>query len=473
MLNIPEYESAKKVFHFFEEITKIPHTSENTAQIADYLVNFAKERGFWYTRDEANNVIIKKGANRGCEDRPAIIFQGHTDMVADKLPDATIDMLRDGLEIYRDGDFIKAKGTTLGADDGIAVAYALAILDSEDIEHPEFEAVFTSDEEIGLIGATKLDTSVLCGKRMLNVDSDIEGIFTVGCAGGIRLDLGLSFEREEKALSLYSLTLSGLHGGHSGMEIDKGYENAIKILAEILGGAKGLHIASISGGNADNAIPRFAECIIAVDSAEELSEVAIPKILKKYKSREAGITARLQPLSQTMPVFSESDSEKIIALAGKIPTGVYKMSEDIEGLVETSSNLGIINTDGGRVSLSVSVRSSKNSEKQKMIEKIKAICNEYNGEFGGRGEYPAWEYKKDSPLTDTVAKIYRETYGKEPKIEIIHAGLECGIFADKIEGLDCVSLGPNMFDIHTTDERLSISSAVRVWEFLKKVLKEI
>ena len=197
------------------------------------------------------------------------------------------------------------------------------------------------------------------------------------------------------------------------------------------------------------------------------------KILKKYKSREAGITARLQPLSQTMPVFSESDSEKIIALAGKIPTGVYKMSEDIEGLVETSSNLGIINTDGGRVSLSVSVRSSKNSEKQKMIEKIKAICNEYNGAFGGRGEYPAWEYKKDSPLTDTVAKIYRETYGKEPKIEIIHAGLECGIFADKIEGLDCVSLGPNMFDIHTTDERLSISSAVRVWEFLKKVLKEI
>ena len=394
-------------------------------------------------------------------------------MVADKLPDADIDMLRDGLEIYRDGDFIKAKGTTLGADDGIAVAYALAILDSDDIEHPELEAVFTSDEEIGLIGATALDTSSLSGKRMLNVDSDIEGIFTVGCAGGIRLDLTLPYEKSEKASDLYALTLSGLHGGHSGMEINKGYENAIKILAEILKEAEGVRIASISGGNADNAIPRFAECIISLDSRDYLSEKIIPKVLESYKPAEPDMTATLQPTPEEMTVFSKSDSAKIIEIINKMPTGVYKMSEDIEGLVETSSNLGIINTDEERVSLSVSVRSSKNAEKQKMIQKIKTICDEYCGKFGGRGEYPAWEYKKDSPLTDTVAKIYRETYAKEPKIEVIHAGLECGIFADKIEGLDCVSLGPDMFDIHTTDERLSISSAVRVWEFLKKALKEI
>ncbi len=473
MLNIPEYESASKVFRFFEEITKIPHTSENTAEIADYLVNFAKERGLQYERDAANNVIIKKAATRGYEDRPAIILQGHTDMVADKLPDADIDMLCDGLRIYRDGDFIKAKGTTLGADDGIAVAYALAILDSDSIEHPEFEAVFTSDEEIGLIGASKLDTSVLRGKRMLNIDSDIEGIFTVGCAGGIRLDIALPYEKSGNETNLYSLTLSGLHGGHSGMEINKGYENAIKILTEILAEATGLRIASISGGNADNAIPRFAECIIALDSVDYLSEKIIPGILEKYKSAEPDMTVKLEPVSEHMSAFCESDSKKILEVIDKMPTGVYKMSEDIEGLVETSSNLGIINTDGGRVSLSVSVRSSKNAEKQKMIQKIKAICDGYNGAFGGRGEYPAWEYKKDSPLTDTVAKIYRETYSKEPKIEIIHAGLECGIFADKIDGLDCVSFGPDMFDIHTTDERLSISSTVRVWEFLKKVLKEI
>ena len=473
MLNIPEYESAKKVFHFFEEISKIPHTSEHTEKIADYLVDFAKARNLWFSKDEYNNVIIRKNATPGYEDRPAIILQGHTDMVADKLPDADIDMLCDGLQIYRDGDFIKAQGTTLGADDGIAVAYALAILDSDDIEHPEFEAVFTSDEEIGLIGAGKLDTSLLHGNRMLNIDSDVEGVFTVGCAGGIRLDLSTPYEPTESSSSLCRLTITGFRGGHSGVEIDKGRENAIKALAEILSEAEGVRIASISGGNADNAIPRFAECIISCGQKDSLTEKIIPKVMEKYYKTESDASVNITDISENLPCFSESDSKKIIELITKMPTGVYKMSEDIEGLVETSSNLGIISTDGGRVKLSVSVRSSKNAEKLSMIERIKDIGRGYGVSVSGRGEYPAWEYRKDSPLTDTVAKIYRETYSREPKIEIIHAGLECGIFADKIKGLDCVSLGPLMYDIHTTDERLSISSTVRVWEFLKKVLKEI
>ena len=262
-------------------------------------------------------------------------------------------------------------------------------------------------------------------------------------------------------------------GGHSGVEIDKGRENAIKALAEILSEADGVRIASISGGNADNAIPRFAECIISYGQKNSLTEKIIPKVMGKYYKTEPDASVNLTDVSETLPCFSESDSKKIIELIAKMPTGVYKMSEDIEGLVETSSNLGVILTDGGRVNLSVSVRSSKNAEKLSMIERIKDIGRGYGVSVSGRGEYPAWEYKKDSPLTDTVAKIYRETYSKEPKIEIIHAGLECGIFADKIKGLDCVSLGPLMYDIHTTDERLSISSTVRVWEFLKKVLKEI
>ena len=473
MLNIPEYDSAKKVFHFFEEISKIPHTSEHTEKIADYLVDFAKARNLWFSKDEYNNVIIRKSASAGYEDHPTIILQGHTDMVADKLPDSDIDMLCDGLRIYRDGDFIKAQGTTLGADDGIAVAYALAILDSDDIEHPEFEAVFTSDEEIGLIGAGKLDASLLHGKRMLNIDSDVEGVFTVGCAGGIRLDLDTPYEKEENEEQLYSIVLKGFRGGHSGVEIDKGRENAIKALAEILAEADGVRIASISGGNADNAIPRFAECIISCGAITSLTENIIPKAMKKYSASEPDAEAIVTDICDKLPAFSKSDSKKIIELIAKMPTGVYKMSEDIPGLVETSSNLGVVTTDGGRVKISVSVRSSKNAEKQNMIKKIKDISLDYGVSVSGRGEYPAWEYKKDSPLTDTVAKIYRETYSKEPKIEIIHAGLECGIFADKIAGLDCVSLGPLMYDIHTTDERLSISSTVRVWEFLKKVLKEI
>lgn len=473
MLNLPEYKEGEKVFYFFEQISKIPHTSSNTGKIADYLVNFAKERKLWYLKDDANNVIIRKAATRGYEDKPTIIFQGHTDMVEDKIRGLDKDMLSEGVEIYRDGDLIKAKGTTLGADNGIAVAYALAVLDSNDIEHPEFEAVFTSDEEIGLIGASKLDTSSLHGKRMINVDSDIEGIFTVGCAGGIRTDLTLPYRAEDHNGKLFTVTISGLRGGHSGMEIDKGHENAIKILAEILDGIDGVRIAEISGGNADNAIPRYASCVISASSPLTPECAYILEIISKYKKTEPDLSITITESEENTPRFTNRDSKKIIEFIKKMPTGVYKMSEDITGLVETSSNIGIIATSEGRVTLSVSVRSSKDAEKQHMIDRIKSIGDEYGADFYGHGEYPAWEFSKNSALTDSLRKIYLDTYGREPKIEIIHAGLECGIFANKIKGLDCVSLGPNMYDIHTTDERLSISSAVRVFEFLKKALKEI
>lgn len=473
MLNIPDYQNAAKVFYFFEEISKIPHTSTNTSKIADYIENFAKSRSLWYRRDSANNVIIRKPATKGYESRPTVIFQGHTDMVADKVKNCPIDMNKEGLKIYRDGDFIRAEGTTLGGDDGVAIAYALAVLDSDDIEHPEFEALFTSDEEIGLIGAAALDASELHGKTMINIDSDAEGIFTVGCAGGMRMDVTLPYTRNEESENIYRISVSGLQGGHSGTEIDKGRENAIKILAEIMGNSGEINLAEISGGNADNAIPRFAECNIALESDAWIKENLIPAVIKKYCNAEPDIKISIEPLNSKSCVYDVKKTANIIKFIKKMPTGVYNMSPDIPGLVETSSNLGIVNTEGGRVTLSVSLRSSKNEKKESLRLLVSALAKEYLAEVSEKGAYSAWEYKNDSHLRDVMRKVYVTEYGKEPEIVTIHAGLECGIFSEKIDGLDCVSIGPDNFDIHTTDERLSISSTARVWEYLKKVLKEI
>ncbi len=472
MLSIPEYKNTQKVFFFFEEISKIPHVSENTEKIADYLTNFAKERGLWCMRDGYNNVIIRKPATKGYEDRPAIIFQGHTDMVADKTKDCPIDMKNEGLKIYRDGDFIRAEGTTLGGDDGVALAYALAVLDSSDIEHPEFEALFTSDEEIGLIGATVLDTSVLHGKTMINIDSDVEGIFTVGCAGGIRMDFTLPYERGEEGNNLFKISVSGLQGGHSGTEINKGHANAIKVLVDIIGNAD-IKLSEICGGNADNAIPRYAECTVHLASDFLVKGKFIPTVAEKYRKSESEICINIEKITGTAPVFDTVNTAKIFKFIKRMPTGVYKMSEDIPGLVETSSNLGIINTNGGRVTLSTSLRSSKNEEKEALRLNVRTLADEYHATVSEHGAYPAWEYKKNSHLCDAMKEVYIKSYGKAPEIITIHAGLECGIFSEKIPDLDCVSIGPNNFDIHTTDERLSISSTARVWDYLLKVLKEI
>jgi len=473
MLNIPEYKNVQKVFSFFEEISKIPHPSSNTSQIADYIESFAKSRGLWYKRDNADNVIIRKPATKGFENRRTVILQGHTDMVADKVKGCPIDMDKEGLKIYRDGDFIRAEGTTLGADDGIAVAYILAILDSDDIEHPELEGLFTSDEEIGLIGATALDTSLLRGKTMINIDSDDEGIFTVGCAGGLRMDFTLPYERKEESSNTYKITVSGLQGGHSGTEIDKGRENAIKVLIDVIGNAASINLSEISGGNADNAIPRSAECTVSLESDTWVKEKLIPTVIERYKKTEPQMKISVEPVGKLLPVFDTVSTAKIFKFIKRMPTGVYNMSAEIPGLVETSSNLGIVGMSEGRVTLSTSLRSSKNEEKDALKASLRSLAEEYHADATERGAYPAWEYKSDSHLRDIMRDVYINEYGKEPQIITIHAGLECGIFSEKIPGLDCVSIGPDNFDIHTTEERLSISSSARVWDYLLKVLKKI
>ncbi len=482
MIDFSDHKNAESVFRFFEDISKIPHGSENTSHIADHLVSFAEQRGLEYHRDAYNNVIIKKPATAGYESRPTVILQGHTDMVADKRADSRIDMKKEGLDIYRDGDYLRARGTTLGGDDGVAIAYALALLDADDIPHPDIEALFTSDEEIGLIGASALDASLLRGKTMINIDSDIEGIFTVGCAGGLRMDIKLNREKREMRKGLFKLSISGLAGGHSGMEIDKGRINAIKVLCEVLRSWDSPLIAEISGGNADNAIPRSAEAIYTFpnnsDGQKEyfkgcLNNAVIPSILRKYIKKEPDIKITLEEHEGEMPVFDGYASADIMRLIEMLPSGVRNMSAEIAGLVETSSNLGIIKTAGEEFTASISLRSSKNAEKDALRHEIREIGESLSGEVTERGEYPAWEYKPESHLCDVMSRVYSDMYGKEPQIITIHAGLECGIFSEKIPMLDCVSIGPDNFDIHTPDEHLSISSTARVYEYLKRVLREI
>lgn len=473
MLDYSDFKDAERVFYFFEEISKIPHGSGNTDKIAEYLVGFARERGLYVRRDEANNVIIKKRATEGCEGRPTVILQGHTDMVAEKVAGSAKDMTREGLTLCRDGDFLRAEGTTLGGDDGVAVAYALALLDSSDVPHPELEAIFTSDEEIGLLGAVALDTSDVRGRLMINIDSDEEGVFTVGCAGGVRVDIDLPMGAKAPTRGATLIRVDGLKGGHSGIEIDKGRENAVKILGEVLSElaarTPNLQIAGVLGGNADNAIPRSAECAVSGDApAGLLAEVA-----KRHEAVEPSLTITAQKLDTGVGLYSPEDSERLISLIGELPSGVISMSEDIAGLVETSLNLGIIKETDTGVQISFSIRSAKGAEKEKLVTRVTKIAENHGATHSSHGAYPAWEYRKESHLRDVMCAVYERTYGKAAKVVTIHAGLECGIFSDKLDGLDCVSIGPDNFDIHTTEEHLSLSSTARVWEYLKDVLRSV
>ena len=475
MLNIKNYPESERVFYYFEEISKIPHGSYNTKPIADYLEGFAKEHSLNYVRDTADNVVIKKIATAGYENRPTVIIQGHTDMVAEKTSDSKKDMERDGLELYVDGDFLRAKETTLGGDDGIAVAYMLALLEASDIPHPAIEALFTSDEEVGLLGAAALDTSVLSGKLMINIDSDDEGIFTVGCAGGARVDFEFGVQREKASGKCYTLKVSDLLGGHSGVEIDKGRANAVKLAAEVLAALTEIRLISFEGGTKDNAITR--ECIATFKTNEDVYapfEAIKGEILSRYKGieTEAKITLTEFEGCEVLPL-DKASTMNVVSILNETESGVIEMSSDIEGLVESSENLGISKLEKEKMLFTVSVRSAKSNKKANLIENLKQIAKKHGADVSVRGDYPAWEYKKDSHIRDICCKVFKDMYKKNAEVITIHAGLECGIFSDKIENLDCISFGPDNNDIHTTEEHLSISSTDRVWKFLKNVLKEV
>ena len=460
-----------KVFEFFEDICAIPHGSGNTKAISDYCVKFAKERNLTVYQDSLNNVIIKKPASEGYEKAEPVVLQGHLDMVCEKDSNVEFDFFTDSIQLKVDGDFISANGTTLGGDDGVAVAIALAILDDDSINHPPLEVVFTTDEETGMYGAAGLDTSLISAKRFINIDSEDEGVFTVGCAGGARVDIKLPINIEYADMAAYEVTVSGLIGGHSGTEINKGRLNANKILGEFLSGlSDNVLISKISGGSKDNAIPVSAHCVVAFSG--NIAEKAKNFEKQNRIATDNNLTVSVSKCISNIFCDLES-SRKIIKLLCDLPYGVQSFSKDIDGLVETSLNLGIVKSDEKEFSASLSVRSSKSLEKAELINKLTAIGESYGANVSVRGDYPAWEYRSNSPLREKMVSVFKEIYGKEPRIEIIHAGLECGLFGEKIKNIDAVSIGPDLFDIHTPRERLSISSLVRTYKYICSVLEAL
>ena len=481
-MSVLENLQPQRVFHYFEEITKIPHGSGNTKEMSDYLVNFAKEHGLRYIQDESNNVILFKPAAKGYENAPTVMLQGHMDMVCEKTPDSSHDFTKDALKLQVEGDFISAQGTTLGGDDGIAVAYGLALLEDETLEHPALEVVITVDEEIGLLGATALNAEPLQAKYLINLDSEEEGYLWAGCAGGMTAVSELPVRYQEETNERWKVTVSGLAGGHSGAEIDKNRGNATFVLARFLKEAKeqgAYAISELNGGLKDNAIPRTAQALILAGKEEGTAIAAYAKVFtealqKEYTGSDEGIcvTVEAQGIG-TEPVLHPVSQEKVLFFLMQYPNGIQKMCGFMEGLVETSCNLGITKLTPKALVGSASVRSSVGSAKKDLADKIAYLTEFLGGDFQIEGEYPSWEYKQDSTLRPLMVEVFREMYHREPEVKVIHAGLECGLFYEKIPGLDCVSLGPNMQDIHTTEEKLSISSVERVWEYLLEVLKKI
>jgi len=467
------------VFRYFEEICAIPHGSGNTKMISDYLVSFAKEQGIRYIQDSLNNVILFGDASCGYEDHPPVILQGHMDMVCEKDADCTINMDTDGLDIAHDGACVYAKGTTLGGDNGIAVAYALALLADKSIPHPPLEVIITVDEETGMYGAAGIDLSELKGRTMLNIDSEDEGIFTVACAGGARATLMLPVERRAVYGPCVKLTVDGLQGGHSGVEIHKKRANANKVMGELLSRVQNLMpvcITKLEGGAKDNAIPRSCSVTLValgmyIERINEVTAQLEQEIREQYDEPDVRIWGDDVDALGGNALTTEASSQ-VIAMLNSVPNGVQTWSADIEGLVQTSLNLGVMRLDE-QLRLTFAVRSSVNQEKRELLQKLKGIADMFGGSYSDTGDYPAWEYKKDSKLRDLMVNIFTELYEKSPEVVAIHAGLECGLLSDKLPGLDCVSIGPNMHDIHTSREKLEIESTRRTWEFLLEVLKAL
>jgi dipeptidase D len=476
-----------KVFEYFEEICSIPHGSSNTKKISDYLVTFAREHDLRYIKDQSNNVIIFKDGTPGYEASAPVMLQGHMDMVCEKDKDCNIDFERDGLELVLNDGIISANGTTLGGDDGIAVAYALAILDNSDIPHPPLEAVFTVDEEIGMLGAAAIDCSPLKSKIMLNLDSEDEGYLLVSCAGGVTAasHIPVSFIPAADK-TLMSINISGLLGGHSGVEIDKNRANANILFGRILytlNKKLSFNLVSIEGGLKDNAIVKTAVAVIAVNESDIQTVkdcVSHMEYLFKHEyvvsDPDIKITAEItdtSPAATANDMMDNISTGRVIAALVNMPYGIQGMSSNIEGLVESSLNLGILKTTDTEVVLSYCVRSSIASRKQEMLDKITSLTELLSGYVTLTGDYPAWEYRQDSPLRDLMKDIFTEQYGREPVIQALHAGVECGLFAGKIPDLDCVSFGPDMKDIHTTNESMDVESVKRTWEYTLEILKRL
>ena len=473
----------KAVFQYFEEISNIPRGSGNEKGISDYLLNFGKELGLESIQDEALNVIIKKPGTPGYENAPTVIIQGHMDMVCEKNNGVEHDFEKDPLKLRIVDDYIYATDTTLGADNGIAVAYAMAILASNDIPHPPIEVLLTTDEETGMSGAMAIKKENLQGKILINLDNEEEGYLLVSCAGGIRSTATINIEKQDlNNKKLIKINISGLKGGHSGMDIIKERGNSNKILGRVL---KGLlrevkfNLVSLNGGSKNNAIPREAEAIIAVNPNDENTAIEVINnwnniIENELRAQDPGlkIEASITDI-KTCKEFTDESTKKVVDLLYIYPNGINTKSTEIEGLVESSTNLGVLTTKDGVVEFDSAIRSSIPSLKEEIVLRSKTIVELLGGKFTTTSDYPGWEYNPDSKIREICQRVHKDLYGNEAKIVAIHAGVECGLFNEKLGNLDMISFGPNLYDVHTPDEHMSISSVKNCYEYLLGILKEI
>lgn len=474
----------ERIFYHFNEISKIPRGSGNEKQISDYLINFGKKLGLECIQDGALNVIIKKPASKGYEKAPTVILQGHMDMVCEKNNHKVHDFTKDPIKLIVKDDYIYADETTLGGDDGIAIAYAMAILEDNTIKHPAIEVLITTDEETGMTGANAVEAHNLSGKIVLNLDSEEEGKLWVSCAGGIRTQsiLPLKWIKKKENTKEFILEVKGLKGGHSGAEIHLERGNANKLMGRLLKEISkeiNLNLITLNGGAKDNAIPRESEAVISIGQSDEkkLHEVTtkIVEILKQeFHRKDPDLKVLLSGYNEKVEnVLTDETTTKVINLSYLYPNGVNTMSADIEGLVESSTNLGVVATKEDTIEYHSAVRSSIFSLKEEIVQRNRALTEVLEGTFTTNAGYPEWPYKTDSKIRNICKEVFKRLYNKEADVVAIHAGLECGILKEKLGDLDMISFGPDILDIHTPDEHLSISSAHRCYEYLLEVLKEI
>ena len=469
------------VFKYFEEISQIPRGSGNEKEISDYLRKFGEDLGLETIQDEALNIIIRKPATKGYENAPGVVLQGHMDMVCEKNKGTNHDFTKDPLQLRIDGDYIYATDTTLGADNGIAVAMGLAVLASNDIEHPALEVLVTVDEEAGMSGAMALDGNLVKGKYILNLDSEEEGHLLVSCAGGVTAlsTIPVEFTDADSSKVSYSLEIKGLLGGHSGMDIIKQRANSNKLLGRLLNLISiDFDLAKVEGGSKNNAIPRESDCVLMINPSDKETFVSdVERITATFKhefsTSDAGLEVICNETTSPSKVLNCDSKSRVISMLNIIPNGIQTMSMDIENLVESSTNIGVLRTTDSAVTFECAVRSSVGSLKTDITNRMELLTKQLNGTLQLISDYPAWEYAKNSQLEKMCIDAYKNLTGNEPIIMALHAGLECGLLLEKMPHAEAISFGPNMYDVHTPNEHLSISSTENTWKFLLAVLKSM
>ena len=469
------------VFKYFEEISQIPRGSGNEKEISDYLRKFGEDLGLETIQDEALNIIIRKPATKGYENAPGVVLQGHMDMVCEKNKGTNHDFTKDPLQLRIDGDYIYATDTTLGADNGIAVAMGLAVLASNDIEHPALEVLVTVDEEAGMSGAMALDGNLVKGKYILNLDSEEEGHLLVSCAGGVTAlsTIPVEFKDADSSKVTYSLEIKGLLGGHSGMDIIKQRANSNKLLGRLLNLISiDFDLAKVEGGSKNNAIPRESDCVLMINPSDKETFVSdVERITATFKhefsTSDPGLEVICNETTSPSKVLNCDSKSRVISMLNIIPNGIQTMSMDIENLVESSTNIGVLRTTDSAVTFECAVRSSVGSLKTDITNRMELLTKQLNGTLQLISDYPAWEYAKNSQLEKMCIDAYKNLTGNEPIIMALHAGLECGLLLEKMPHAEAISFGPNMYDVHTPNEHLSISSTENTWKFLLAVLKSM